>query len=199
MRNWILASTLLTTAAISLLGFIISYISRDSPIVDSFNLEWKIVSLLICSLFAFSCMAQSVRYFNHTIVAINCQVADDSYYDILEGIEILKTMNLSIDNAGSLMNRGCLFFTFGLRFFYLQFPIIMFLFGPWFLLGTSLFLIFALHFVDGTVGLEKIKTEAAFVRINDNDNPANLANANRSGTRNARQNGSEIELTMLHV
>jgi Protein of unknown function, DUF599 len=88
------------------------------------------------------------------VVAINCHVTDESYYTILEDIDILKTIDVSVNHAGVLLNRGCLFFTLGLRFFFLTFPLAMYLFGPWLLIGTSICLVVALWAVDSTKGIK---------------------------------------------
>ncbi|KAJ3328740.1 hypothetical protein HDU76_009378 [Blyttiomyces sp. JEL0837] len=46
------------------------------------------------------------------------------------------------------MNRGSLFYTFGMRGYYLSFPVMAFLWGPWFLLAGTIGLIVVLRSVD---------------------------------------------------
>lgn len=161
MRNWILASSLLCTAAVTLMIGVPAFFNYLEILHPQFvNPEGpgiKIVAILICSIIAFFCFAQSIRYFNHTVIAINCKV-EDEYWDTLEGIEVFHTFVITINHAGTLLNRGCMFFTLGLRFFYLSFPLLTFLFGPWLLLTTSIVLVIVLGMTDFTMSLKHDRT-----------------------------------------
>ncbi|KAI8910403.1 hypothetical protein EDD86DRAFT_179338, partial [Gorgonomyces haynaldii] len=150
LRNWILAATLLSTVAVSLtvgVGSFVSTMIHIAPWMDDGNLGWKVFSIIVCYLGAFFCMTQAIRYFNHTIIAMNSKV-DDSMWNMLEGIEMMRENALSIDDVGNLLNRGALFYTIGMRFYYVSFPAFIYLFGPIPLLGSSSFMTLALVFLD---------------------------------------------------
>lgn len=86
-------------------------------------------------------------------MAINCEVQHIDDYKLLDDIDILKGADFSVNHAGDLFNQGCLFFSFGLRFFFISFPLIMYFFGPWHLLIMSLALVILLWIFDHPTGL----------------------------------------------
>ncbi|KAJ3198768.1 hypothetical protein HDU82_001039 [Entophlyctis luteolus] len=53
-----------------------------------------------------------------------------------------------IEFVAGMLNRGSFFYTLGMRGYYISFPVIAYLWGPWPLLGTTLLLVFILRIVD---------------------------------------------------
>ncbi|KAJ3027858.1 UNVERIFIED_CONTAM: hypothetical protein HDU68_002947 [Siphonaria sp. JEL0065] len=53
-----------------------------------------------------------------------------------------------IDFVARMLNRGAMFYTLGMRGYYISFPIMAFLWGPWALLGTTILLVGILRIVD---------------------------------------------------
>ncbi|KAJ3027857.1 UNVERIFIED_CONTAM: hypothetical protein HDU68_002946 [Siphonaria sp. JEL0065] len=53
-----------------------------------------------------------------------------------------------IEFVARMLNRGSMFYTLGMRGYYISFPIMAFLWGPWALLGTTVLLVAILRVVD---------------------------------------------------
>ncbi|KAJ3356151.1 hypothetical protein HDU83_001730 [Entophlyctis luteolus] len=53
-----------------------------------------------------------------------------------------------IEFVAGMLNRGSFFYTLGMRGYYISFPVIAYLWGPWALLGTTLLLVCILRIVD---------------------------------------------------
>lgn len=177
MRNWILAASFLATGALSLLVALPTYCNAVGEFIPKGDLlGWKLLCLMICCLGAFFCFAQSIRYFNHTVIMVNCQMGGDDYWNLLDGIDILRDVDIAASNAGNVLNRGCNFFTLGLRFFYTTFPLLMWLYGPWFLLGTTILLVAVFWHMDGTIGVKKsiVKRRMSVVNSRQDIELANL-------------------------
>ncbi|CAL5445231.1 unnamed protein product [Camellia sinensis] len=147
IRNNIMASTLLATTAITLSSLISVFVSNAS---SSSNVSSEIVygnktaimssikyfALLLCFLVAFLCNVQSIRYYAH--------------------VSFLATLPTSIDKRESIeyvarsLNRGSLFWSLGLRAFYLSFPLFLWIFGPIPMLVCCCIMSFVLYFLDTT-------------------------------------------------
>ncbi|KAJ3267066.1 hypothetical protein HDU77_007006 [Chytriomyces hyalinus] len=54
----------------------------------------------------------------------------------------------NVDFVARLLNRGSMYYTFGMRGYYFSFPIIAYLWGPWSLLAATVLLMFTLRVVD---------------------------------------------------
>ncbi|KAJ3242098.1 hypothetical protein HDU81_007852 [Chytriomyces hyalinus] len=54
----------------------------------------------------------------------------------------------NVDFVARLLNRGSMYYTFGMRGYYFSFPIMAYLWGPWSLLAATILLMFTLRVVD---------------------------------------------------
>ncbi|KAI8829811.1 hypothetical protein BJ741DRAFT_621938 [Chytriomyces cf. hyalinus JEL632] len=54
----------------------------------------------------------------------------------------------NVDFVARLLNRGSMYYTFGMRGYYFSFPIMAYLWGPWSLLAATILLAFTLRVVD---------------------------------------------------
>lgn len=147
IRNNIMASTLLATAAITLSSLISVYVSSSSntastssqlvygnktPIMSSI----KYFTILLCFLVAFLCNVQCIRYYAHVSFLITLPSSKDS--------------RESIDYVVRNLNRGSFFWSLGLRAFYLSFPLFLWIFGPIPMFVCCCIMSFVLYFLDTT-------------------------------------------------
>ncbi|XP_020221731.1 uncharacterized protein LOC109804326 [Cajanus cajan] len=121
IRNNIMASTLLSTTAITLSSLIgifanSTWSSDDTSFVPYGRSSIKHISVTICFLVAFLCNVQSIRYYCHVSFLITAPTTRDKR----EYMEyIAKTLN-----------RGSHSWSIGLRAFYLSFPFFLWIYGP---------------------------------------------------------------------
>ncbi|XP_047339812.1 uncharacterized protein LOC124943337 [Impatiens glandulifera] len=148
LRNNIMASSLMATAAITLCSLISVQVSNKAgfPNLSSeigkgykrfvASSSVKLLSILICFLFAFICNVQSVRYYAHV--------------SFLATLPTSKDRKESIEYVISNLSRGSYFWSLGLRAFYFSFPLFIWLFGaiPMFL--SCCVISFVLYFLDTT-------------------------------------------------
>jgi len=152
IRNNIMASTLLATAAITLSSLIGVYVSSTSdtantasrlvygnkkPIVSSI----KYFAVLLCFLVAFLCNVESVRYYSHVSFLIT--------------MPTLKGKTKPMEYIARNLNRGSYFWSFGLRAFYLSFPLFLWIFGPIPMFSCCFIVLFVLYFLDSTTRLTR--------------------------------------------
>ncbi len=135
-RNQIMAATFLASAAILISLGLLGVAFRPDlhrEISHALNLAgttseaiWMFKVLILVSLFfsAFFNFTLSVRYINHAGIMINITETDES--------------TPSYDSVVAMLNHGALHYTLGMRGFYLAAPIVLWLFGPlWMLAGTG--------------------------------------------------------------
>lgn len=137
LRNNIMALTLLATIAITLSSLISVYVSNESS--SSTGLmepSIKFFAVLICFLVAFLCNMQSIRYYAHT--------------SFLVGNPSFKGRKDAIEYVATNLNRGGLFWSLGLRAFYLSFPLFFWVFGPIPMFICCCVMVFILYFLDTT-------------------------------------------------
>uniref|UniRef100_A0A5B7BGT4 DUF599 domain-containing protein n=1 Tax=Davidia involucrata TaxID=16924 RepID=A0A5B7BGT4_DAVIN len=147
IRNNIMASTLLATTAITLSSLISVFVSNTSssanissdliygnqtPIMSSI----KYFAILLCFLVAFLCNVQSIRYYAHV--------------SFLATLPTLKDSRESIEYVARSLNRGSIFWSLGLRAFYLSFPLFLWIFGPIPMFVCCCIMSFVLYFLDTT-------------------------------------------------
>ncbi|XP_015882791.3 uncharacterized protein LOC107418602 [Ziziphus jujuba] len=152
IRNNIMASTLLATTAITLSSLIGVFVSstgnsgntasqliygNKSPTLSSI----KYFSILLCFLVAFLCNVQSIRYYAHV--------------SFLATIPTWQGKGESIEYVARNLNRGSLFWSFGLRAFYLSFPLFLWIFGPIPMFVCSIIMSFILYFLDTTTSFTR--------------------------------------------
>ncbi|KAJ4838967.1 hypothetical protein Tsubulata_017369 [Turnera subulata] len=147
IRNNIMASTLLATTAITLCSLIGVFVSSSS---NSGNTASRLIygnnsstvssvkyfSILLCFLVAFVCNVQSIRYYAHV--------------SFLATVPTSKGNKDSIEYVARNLNRGSLFWSLGLRAFYLSFPLFLWIFGPIPMLVCCCIMTFVLYFLDTT-------------------------------------------------
>jgi uncharacterized membrane protein len=149
LRNWVMASTFLASTAILIsLGLVASAFRTEitSSAAHTLNVFghpsetlWIVKLFILSALFfyAFFNFTLSVRYYNHASLLIN----------VPQDLE----PSSSIDAVVMVLNHGALHYTLGMRGFYLAIPLGLWLFGPFWMLGGSVLVIFVLHKLDREV------------------------------------------------
>lgn len=94
----------------------------------------KLMVLALLFFFAFFNFTLSIRYYNHAGFMINIPEANGP--------------DISQDSIAVGLNRGALHYTLGMRGFYLSIPIVLWLFGPLWMLGGTIILIEILYRLD---------------------------------------------------
>ncbi|KAL1819788.1 uncharacterized protein LOC108215862 isoform X1 [Daucus carota subsp. sativus] len=152
IRNSIMASTVLATAAISLSALISVYISSSSD-VDSISSELvygnktdiinsiKYFTILLCFLLAFLCNVQCIRYNAHVSFLITLPGSNSS--------------TQSMEYVARNMNRGSFFWSLGLRAFYFSFPLFLWVFGPIPMFVCCCTMSVVLYFLDTTTSFTR--------------------------------------------
>ena len=149
MRNWVMAATFLASTSILIsLGLIsvalrpglVSEISTSLNFIGSVNetlFMVKLLAILLLFFISFFNFTIAIRYYNHAGVTIN-----------IGGNE---NKGLSTEKITQTINIGALHYKIGVRCFYLAIPISMWLFGPLWMLGSSLILILVLCRLDCSI------------------------------------------------
>ncbi|KAL3512212.1 hypothetical protein ACH5RR_024929 [Cinchona calisaya] len=150
IRNNIMASTLLATTAITLSSLISVFVSNASKSTSS-KLVYgnktslfssiKFFSILLCFLVAFLCHVQSIRYYAHV--------------SFLATVPTFKDRNDCIEYVARNLNRGCFFWSLGLRAFYLSFPLFLWIFGPIPMFVCCCMMSVVLYFLDTTTSFTR--------------------------------------------
>lgn len=147
LRNNIMASTLLATAAIMLCSVIAllvdssskSHTQQTSSLMlgdqRSVTTSLKLLCVLVCFLVAFLCNVQSVRYYSHVSFLISIPLGGCA-------------PGLTAEYVGKAIVRGGQFWSIGLRCFYFSCPMFLWLFGPIPMFLCSALLTLLLHFLD---------------------------------------------------
>ncbi|KAF5469101.1 hypothetical protein F2P56_013197 [Juglans regia] len=152
IRNNIMASTLLATTAITLSSLISVYVSSTSKSSNtpsqlvygnktSMISSIKYFCILLCFLLAFLFNVQSIRYYAH----VSFLATTPAWSENKESIEYI-VRNL---------NRGSLFWSLGLRAFYLSFPLFLWIFGPIPMFACCCLLSLLLYFLDTTTSFTR--------------------------------------------
>jgi uncharacterized membrane protein len=149
LRNWVMASSFLASAAILIgLGVLNAAFRTDriSEITSALNFFgtknetlWmiKLLALSVVFFFAFFNFALSIRYYNHASFAINVPPAQDPI--------------VTYDAVAKIINHGTTHYTLGMRSYYLAVPFTLWLFGPSWMLAGAIVLILILFKLDRTV------------------------------------------------
>jgi uncharacterized membrane protein len=147
LRNWIMGSSLMaSTAAILIIGTLTlsgqaENITRSwhaLAMSGSHSAElWivKVMALLITFIVAFFAFAMSVRLANHVVFMINVPEYEAHH-------------NLSPESVARRLHRSGTMFSIGMRAFLFAIPMVFWLFGPYFLLLSSVGLVIALYRLD---------------------------------------------------
>ncbi|XP_040871690.1 uncharacterized protein [Glycine max] len=146
IRNNIMASTLLSTTAItlsSLIGIFASsmWSSDDTAFIPSGRTSIKHISVTICFLVAFLCNVQSIRYYCHVSFLITAPTLRDKR-EYMEYIAVT-------------LNRGSHAWSIGLRAFYLSFPFFLWIYGPIPMFACCCLTSLVLFFLDTTAKITR--------------------------------------------
>ncbi|WP_310447951.1 DUF599 domain-containing protein [Thiobacillus sp.] len=147
MRNFIMGSSLMaSTAALLIIGTLTlsGQAEHIAPNWHVLNLEgsfateiWivKVMFLLLDFIVAFFAFAMSVRLANHVVFMVNVPEHDAHH-------------NLSPKAVARRLHRAGNMFAIGMRAFFFAVPLVFWLFGPYFLLISSIGLVVALYQLD---------------------------------------------------
>ncbi|KAI5063380.1 hypothetical protein GOP47_0021927 [Adiantum capillus-veneris] len=154
LRNNIMASTLLATAAILLCSVLAVLVNNDGSSNSlqqrsmflggskNITLSTKLLCVLICFIVAFLCNVQSVRYYSHVSFLINIPLG-------------ACTPGLAPDYVNESMVRAGQFWSIGLRAFYFSIPLFLWFFGPIPMFVTSVIMATLFHFLDTAKGFQQ--------------------------------------------
>ncbi len=147
LRNFVMGASLMaSTAALLIVGTLtlsgqaenISHSWHALSIVGSHATElWilKVMLMLVDFIVAFFAFAMSVRLANHVVFMINVPEHNLNH-------------NLSPKAVGRRMQRAGNMFAIGMRAFFFAIPLVFWLFGPYFLILSSVGLVVALYHLD---------------------------------------------------
>ena len=163
------ASALASTSIVLVIGLaaFLSTVGRgasDAAVIDSnpikfnsFLNSWfpvKIVCLIVSLMTAFFMFAQAMRFFNHVCIVINVNISDEELGK-LDKHARLAYRAITPDVVGDLMNRAAFYNTSGLRMYYLTFPLIAWVGGPWYLIAGTIILLIILRQLDFNSNISK--------------------------------------------
>lgn len=161
IRNNIMASTLLATAAITLSSLIGIFASNDSTSKllygnkGSLCAAIKRLSISVCFLIAFLCNVQSIRYYAHVSFLITAPA--------------LKGKKDFIEYVAKTLNRGSFAWSLGLRAFYLSFALVLWIYGPIPMFACCCLTSFVLYFLDTTTQITRDLHSKSFREREDGD------------------------------
>ncbi|XP_020572121.1 uncharacterized protein LOC110018968 [Phalaenopsis equestris] len=150
IRNNIMASTVLATTAITLASLISVFVSATSKSSTSSALVYgnktslasstKLFAISLCFILAFLCHIQAIRYYAHVSFLVTTPPSViDSRGDLV-----------SVKYVGRSLNRGSLFWSLGLRAFYVSFTLFLWIFGPIPMFVSCIVMCSLLYFLDTT-------------------------------------------------
>jgi uncharacterized membrane protein len=149
LRNWVMASSFLASAAIliglSILNvtFLTDKIAACTQALNLFGTKseavWlmKLMVLVIDFFFAFFNFALSIRYYNHASFTINVPASNDPM--------------VTYDAVAKIINHANTHYTLGMRGYYLAVPFTLWLFGPSWMLMGALAITMILYKLDRTI------------------------------------------------
>jgi uncharacterized membrane protein len=144
LRNWVMASSFLASTAILIsLGLVSVAASPErmaeiSPslteLVREHRVLWlfKLMVLIIDFFFIFFSFCLAIRYYNHVNFMIN--------------VPSTLAHKITPEYVTGILNRGMMHYNLGMRGYYLGVLLVLWLFGPiWMLLGTVVVLLVLYH------------------------------------------------------
>jgi uncharacterized membrane protein len=147
LRNFIMGSSLMASTAALLIIGTLTLSGQEERIAQSWHMLssngsfstelWiiKVMLLLIVFVVSFFAFAMSVRLTNHVVFMLNVGEHDANH-------------NLSPEAVGRRMQRAGHMFAIGMRAFFFAVPLVFWLFGPYFLLASTIGLVVTLYRVD---------------------------------------------------
>ncbi|XP_074271642.1 uncharacterized protein LOC141595573 [Silene latifolia] len=147
-----MASTLLATTAITLSSIIGIFVSNTSDITSKPSMliygnktplvaSVKYFTLIFCFLVAFLCNVESLRYYGHV--------------SFLATLATSQGNTEAMEYAARSLNKASMFWSFGLRAFYLSFVLFLWVFGPIPMLVSSCVMSIVLYFLDTTTSFTR--------------------------------------------
>lgn len=147
LRNSTMAATFLASTAVLLIIGVLTLSGQGANLSTTWHalnmvgtphesLWLAKLMLLLCDLFVvFFCFSMSIRMFNHVGFMINVPLA-------------LNHKMISPQHVALHLNRAGKFYSIGMRAFYFLVPMVFWLFGPHFMIASTILLIFVLYFLD---------------------------------------------------
>jgi uncharacterized membrane protein len=144
LRNTTMAATFLASTAVLLMMASLGLISQAEKLTGVFQTlhlsgfgnaalwTWKVLFMVSDFFVAFFSFAMAVRHYNHI-----------GYHVCLP--PELQPESHAQDFVAAMLNRAGRYYTIGMRAYYLAVPLIFWLFGPLFLMGASIVIVFVLH------------------------------------------------------
>lgn len=147
LRNSTMAATFLASTAVLLIIGVLTLSGQSTNLSTTWhalnvmgatqNAMWltKLIVLLSDLFVAFFCFSMSIRMYNHVGFMINVPLA-------------LNHKMISPSHVALHLNRAGKFYSIGMRAYYFSVPLVFWLFGPHFMMASTLLLIFVLYFLD---------------------------------------------------
>ena len=147
LRNSTMAATFLASTAVLLIIGVLTLTGRGNEFSDSWHalnmmgarhtelLLAKLLLMLLDLFVAFFSFSMSIRLYNHVGFMINVPFKLNH--------KIINPQHVAIH-----LNRAGSYYSMGMRAYYLLLPLVFWLFGPLFLLASSVGLIFVLYQID---------------------------------------------------
>ncbi len=147
LRNSTMAATFLASTAVLLIIGVLTLTGRGNEFSDSWHalnsvgarhselLLAKLLLMLLDLFVAFFSFSMSIRLYNHVGFMINVPLKLNH--------EIINAQHVAIH-----LNRAGSYYSIGMRAYYFLLPQVFWLFGPQFLLASSVGLIFVLYQID---------------------------------------------------
>ncbi len=144
LRNWVMASSFLASTGILIcLGLLSVAVSPErmaeitpslQELVREHRVLWlfKLMVLIVDFFFIFFSFCLAIRYFNHVNFMIN--------------VPSTLAHKITPEYVTTILNRGMLHYTMGMRGYYFSVLLFLWLFGPiWMLIGTIIITIILYH------------------------------------------------------
>ncbi len=147
LRNSTMAATFLASTAVLLIIGVLTLSGQGANLSNTWHAlnmvgathdsMWlaKLMLLLSDLFVAFFCFSMSIRMFNHVGFMINVPLA-------------LNHKMISPRHVALHLNRAGKFYSIGMRAYYFSVPMVFWLFGPHFMVASTILLIFVLYFLD---------------------------------------------------
>ncbi|KAG5572373.1 hypothetical protein H5410_062139 [Solanum commersonii] len=110
---------------------------NKTSMISSIN----VLTILLCFLVAFLCNVQSIRYYAHV--------------SFLATMPTFKERSDSIEYVARNLNRGSMFWSLGLRAFYLSFPLFLWIYGSIPMFVGCCVMSIVLYFLDTTTSFTR--------------------------------------------
>lgn len=147
LRNSTMAATFLASTAVLLIIGVLTLSGQGANLSNTWHALnmtgathesiWlaKLMLLLSDLFVAFFCFSMSIRMFNHVGFMVNVPLT-------------LNHKMISPQHVAFHLNRAGKFYSIGMRAYYFSVPMVFWLFGPHFMVASTIMLIFVLYFLD---------------------------------------------------